>query len=354
MQVKIIPITKVKTHIAIWLLFIAYEICAGFFISKFVLANIWDDLASYALNAALFYFNAHVALPNTINETRKNFLGYFVIFIAQMAVFLCLKYAILYVFQFLSVPFYPPFTTNRDFILNAISRGVYFLGFSAAYWFALTTIRNQKQVSELEALSLKDDIERRKLERVILATENAYLKSQINPHFLFNTLSFLYNSVSKFSSDIAENFMTLADFMRYALADTGKDGNVPLELELDHIHNFVNLNQSRFSQRLRLNFEVVGDPSGYRIPPLILMTLVENVFKYGDLFNDSDPAMISVNIDPLKLKFTTKNAIKKQNKVVSSGIGLENLKKRLKNSHQYKLNINDTGKLYEVELTVWR
>jgi LytS/YehU family sensor histidine kinase len=160
-----------------------------------------------------------------------------------------------------------------------------------------------KRIDDLENTQLRNELQNQALEKALLATENAYLKSQINPHFLLNTLNFLYNSVSKLSEKIADSVMTLSDIMRYALTNADEDGKVKLESEIEHISNFIKLNQARFNQRLCIELLMEGDPEGLRIIPLVLITLAENVFKYGDLLSESYPAKINIIIHycPIKI-----------------------------------------------------
>jgi len=187
----------------------------------------------------------------------------------------------------------------------------------------------------------------------LLSTENAYLKSQINPHFLLNTLNFLYNSVSKLSGEIAESVLLLSDIMRYALTNADEDGKVWLELEIENIISFIKLNQARFNQRLNINMEVTGSTEGLRIIPLVLITFTENVFKYGDLLNGNYPVKISVNINNGTLTFITQNAKRKKvHQYGSHGIGIENVKSRLAMYYQYELIIEDSETEYKSTLKV--
>ncbi|HZY37064.1 MAG TPA: histidine kinase [Mucilaginibacter sp.] len=257
------------------------------------------------------------------------------------------KYIFLYGFIFFHIAINPPFTTHTAFITLSSIRTLYFIAFSTAYWLALNTLQNRKIVAELENAQLKDRIDKRKLEAAIISAENAFLKSQVNPHFLFNTLNFLYNSVSKFSVKIADSFMSLSEIMHYALSEVEADGKVPLEAEIENIKNFIKLNQDRFGHKLALNFYVYGDVENHRIIPLALMTLVENMFKYGDLFNAETPANIILTIHGDRVSFTTENKKRRASNAESHGIGIRNLENRLAAYHQYKLEIEDDEDVYK-------
>ena len=250
------------------------------------------------------------------------------------------------------VAVFPPYTSNKEFIASSIIRIVYFIGLSTGYWLVLTISQNRKKIADLETIQLKNELQKQELEKTLLLTENAYLKSQINPHFLLNTLNFLYNSVSKYSEKIADSVMTLSDIMRYALTNADEDGKVWLEAEMDQVSNFVNLNQARFNQRLNIEIITTGESEGLRIIPLVLITLVENVFKYGDLLNNNYPAKIITTIDGNTLTFITQNLKKKKVVERSYGIGIKNVKDRLAMYHQYELIIEDNETEYKSILKI--
>jgi LytS/YehU family sensor histidine kinase len=272
--------------------------------------------------------------------------------LAEIVIYVLCRYLIVLLFHFLHLPLFPPFKTFKLFVGTSVFRGIYFIGLSTGYWFSLSTLINRKKITDLENAQLMNQLQNEALEKALLTSENAYLRSQINPHFLLNTLNFLYNSVSKFSEQLADSVMTLADIMRYALTNAGEDGKVLLEAEIEQISNFIKLNQARFNQRLNIDLRVEGDAEGLRIIPLVLITLAENVFKYGDLLNEENPAAIAINIDGNNLTFTTKNLKKKKMNEQSHGIGINNVKSRLAMYHQYELAIEDNENDYKSTLKI--
>ncbi len=344
---KTLPVTKIRRHVSIWLAFIAYEQLSVLPRDNWRFGSLWDEVTHYILYIALFYFNAHLVLPGTINQSKKSYSIYFLLVIAQAFTCLVINYIIMYGFTYFHIALVPPFLNHRNFIIGSLVRTLYFMAFSVAYWLALTALQNRKRVAELENARLKDQIARQQLEAAIISTENAYLKSQINPHFLFNTLNFLYNSVSKFSSKIADSFMSLSEIMHYALSEVEADGKVPLELEIENIKNFIKLNQDRFGQKLAINFDVFGDTDGQRVMPLAIMTLVENMFKYGDLFNVEKPANITIIIDGNGISVTTANRKRRVSPKESHGVGIQNLENRLAAYKDYKLEIEDDEETYK-------
>ena len=341
-----LKLSNLKPHIISWAVFILYEVILTYYFGgRF--SSFWDYSGHYILYIALFYFNAHIVFSISLNDNRRNYFLLIVLIITEFVFYLLLKtglYALYKIFNVLIIP--NDYADHLRFLLNALWRGIYFVLLSTGYWFALTTIRNREKIADLEKLKLKIELDKKVL-------ENAYLKAQINPHFLLNTLNFLYNSVSKLSDDIAESVLLLSDIMRYALTNADEDGKVSLELEIENIISFIKLNQARFNQRLNIDIQVIGDMESLRIIPLILITFTENVFKYGDLLNDSFPVKISATIDNSTLTFITHNAKRKRVQHYGShGIGIENVRSRLSMYYQYELIIEDSETEYKSTLKV--
>lgn len=213
----------------------------------------------------------------------------------------------------------------------------------------LTNLRDdQKQRKVLEEQKMQLEIEKSQ------ANFN-FLKAQINPHFLHNTLNFLYAKSLPYSAELSEGILTLSDIMRYALSEgNAKDGKAPLRDEIEHVRNVIKINQLRFSNNLNVKFDVEGIVNGATIIPFILITLVENAFKHGDLKCTQSPITIKLKVDKNSLYFYCRNRKKSGPKELSTGIGLDNIKKRLDLAYDknYILDIKDEDNVYTTELTI--
>ena len=182
-----------------------------------------------------------------------------------------------------------------------------------------------------------------------------FLKAQINPHFLHNTLNFLYAKSLPYSAELSEGILTLSDIMRYAL-DQGyaKEGKAPLKDEVEHVQNVIKISQLRYSNELKVNFEVMGSLEGKTIIPFVLITIVENAFKHGDLKNPDYPITIRVQVEGNRLYFYCGNSKKRGPKQLGTGIGLANIKKRLELAYgdQFEFIVRDEPDFYSTELTI--
>ena len=195
-----------------------------------------------------------------------------------------------------------------------------------------------------------------KLQKEKLQLELNALKSQVNPHFLFNTLNNLYSLTLKNSEKSSEVVLKLSDIMRYVLYQSD-EFKVPIQKELDFIQNYVALQRIRYNENYKINFNIIGNVNGQMVAPLLLIDFIENAFKHGldrrfkDGFVD-----IEIKLDELELYFNIVNArghgddgALLQNKI---GIGLANIKRRLELMYpgNYFLDINDKNENFEVTL----
>ncbi|MCC1485066.1 sensor histidine kinase [Winogradskyella immobilis] len=201
-------------------------------------------------------------------------------------------------------------------------------------------------------ITQRENAEKEKLQKEM---ELNYLKEQVNPHFLFNSLNSIYSLSRQQSQETPDLVMQLSELMRYQLESSKKE-TVLLKEELEFIENYVLLEEKRLSKRCTVEFLIEGDFSGLRISPMLLIPFVENAIKHGaQSTNEQSRIDISATIKKAILNFDVVNS--KPSMVVDTirkGLGLENVKRRLKllypNSH--KLEINDTENVYYVNLSV--
>lgn len=186
-----------------------------------------------------------------------------------------------------------------------------------------------------------------------LKTEVSYLKAQINPHFLFNTLNSLY-ALTLEKSDAAPNaILKLSGMMRYVVTESSRE-RVALQNELDYIRNYISLQELRMDEATDFRLEITGDTAGKIISPLILIPFIENAFKYG--LNPEKKSVIYIGITTSANELTL---IVKNNKVNTSlppeevsGRGLENTQMRLDYLYpdKHSLTITEDKDTFEVKL----
>lgn len=193
------------------------------------------------------------------------------------------------------------------------------------YWSLRNNSKKSKQNIELKQSNVL-------LQSQILQSELNFLRAQINPHFLQNCLNFIYSDTRKQSPKAADAVLLLSTIMRYSVADnTTTNGMALLTDEITQVENIIKIHQLRFEQKLNIIFNKMGDMECKQIVPMILLTLVENLIKYGDLNDGEHPAIIecSINEREKSLCFSASNKKAYATEIISTGLGLKNIRERL-------------------------
>ncbi|SJZ47589.1 sensor histidine kinase [Sediminibacterium ginsengisoli] len=176
-----------------------------------------------------------------------------------------------------------------------------------------------------------------------LSAELSYLKAQINPHFLFNTLNSIYALAIDKSDQTANAVIKLSEMMRYVLNEADKD-KVPLDKELAYIRDYIELQETRFAGSVPISFVISGDTDNRVIAPLILIPFVENAFKHGVNAEENSDIKIDIAITDNSLQMVVINnkVTIARNREEHSGLGIENTKNRLEliypGSHVLKIS----------------
>lgn len=199
------------------------------------------------------------------------------------------------------------------------------------------------------------EAKKKEIENERLTSELRFLKAQINPHFLFNTLNNLYYLAFTNSPNTTEVIAKLSQMMRYMIYDSNH-AKVPLIKEIEYMKNYISLEKLRLNEPISINFEVYGNTNGVLIVPLIFISFLENAFKHG-VSNNFSGAWITADIvlEGTACIYTVANSKLPQNLVNSeeqSGIGLKNVKRRLELSYpdNFELEIEDKADEYRVRL----
>jgi hypothetical protein len=184
--------------------------------------------------------------------------------------------------------------------------------------------------------------------------ELSFLKAQINPHFLFNTLNNIYALSVTASEHTSESIMKLSNIMRYVTDEVTEDF-VLLQSEIDCINDYIDLQKLRLGKLTKLNFTLNGAIKNQKIAPLVLMTFIENVFKYGISKNKKGVIDIKLEVDDSKVFFYCRNTIfEKSASNKRKGIGIANTRQRLEHIYpgKHKLEINTNDNLFTVRLEI--
>lgn len=315
-----------------WGLFMLYEITvAGIIYGR--LSSFWDYALHYSINIALFYVHAHFVMPRGFRPDGHRFWLIPTLVLVEVIAYILFTYAM----ERLAIGvFQVRMTRSPDldsaYLLRSAWRAIYFLGFATAYYFLTKYLSERTRVEQIEKQQLLDIIDKQHLQTALIRSQNAFLKAQINPHFLFNTLNYVYNSVRKTSGRAAEAILSLSHMMRYALQSEDEHQQAELLEEIQQVEHLLHIHRIRQESRLRVALHYGPNLAGIRFIPLVLITLVENMFKHGDLNGAGEPAAITVTYQADELKITTVNRCLDV-RAGGHGIGLDNIRKRLQHAY---------------------
>jgi LytS/YehU family sensor histidine kinase len=185
--------------------------------------------------------------------------------------------------------------------------------------------------------------------------ELSYLKAQINPHFLFNTLNSIYSLAIQKNDKTADAVVKLSDMMRYVLNDSNTNF-VPLEKEISYISNYIELQRMRLTSNVKLSYTCEGNVFDKKIAPLVLIPFIENAFKHGVNSEENSDIDIRITCSDTKLILMVKNNCVRANNndLNKSGLGIENTKQRLQLLYpqQHHLDISEVNNTFIVTLSL--
>jgi len=335
-------VSKVKQvflHTIVWMAFLLFFVFIGSRSS-----SISDPVVIFVyfgiVNIGLFYLNLLYILPRFL-DNRKYLVFAFSILSAILLSGL-LKYGLAKIFDQVVLVHGPAkqyYRSFQEYYWGSVLTSTFFVFISTAVKFATDWFLNEK---------IKKDLEKDKL-----TAELAFLKSQINPHFLFNSLNNIYSLAYQGSDKTPAAILKLSEIMRYMLQESN-EVKVELSQELRYLNNYIELQKLRFKNEAYVNLSIAGEGTHQYIAPLILIAFVENAFKHGLATEADNPIKIVVVITNGHLQFDIWNKKSTQNKDTTSGIGLNNVKRRLDLLYpgKYKLNIENTKNFYSSELSL--
>jgi two-component system, LytTR family, sensor kinase len=305
------------------------------------LFTLTNELVNIFFYALIVYFNLFYLIPKYL--TQKRFLAYSLYFVLAVVLITPIKILVFYL-KFSHVP-----TLQKELLNHQLA---YFLiNFLVA---ATSTI--YKIVTDW-VTQLREKTE---LENETMQSELRFLKSQINPHFLFNTLNSLYALTLKKSDLAPEIVIKLSEMMRYMLYDCNEK-RVLLSKEVAYLQNYLDLEKLRQGNVVDIRLKVDGQISEQKIAPLLFIPFVENSFKHGVNNYISGGAFVEVRmkVDGLKVEFDIENSKAEKAPLSdpnrrSGGIGLVNVHRRLNliYPNRYELKIDNNPKSYAVHLDI--
>ncbi len=332
-------------HITGCMVFLSLPVLFSPDISKFwnliYVPHFLQDFTAYLLLLLFFYLNYYVLIPTLY--FKKNYVVFALLAIIYYLIVAMLPHIIISDEKFTHSP---DSFMNQDFghfhpppFHNPFKE--HFFEFLVVLTLSLMLkINNRLKLSEKQKVN----------------AELSYLKAQINPHFLFNTLNSIYSLAIEKADYTATAVLKLSGMMRYVISDVNHKF-VPLEKEINYLSDYIELQKIRLDNAVKVDYFVLGDTTNKEIAPLVLISFIENAFKYGVNAEENSDIKIQITITKGYLHLSIFN-----NKVhvhpvgtIKSGLGIENTKQRLNLLYpgNHKLTIKDTKNDFSVLLSLY-
>ena len=339
---------KIGLHVLVWVLIFANRIIPGYYgqiytgdIFKGLFSHYFIIVLAYFSTSILtFYFTAYLVAPAFFGTKWVKGIGYTLLFfIVSTAYRYCIEFYVLLP----SIGFHNYKGHDPEFfyyVKNNVSYVLYsnfiygFIFFLATEWY-----KNNRKQKELEK------------EKII--AELSFLKSQINPHFLFNTLNDIYTLTYQKSNVAPDALLKLSDLLRYMIKDSGDDQSL-LEKEVAYLNNVIELHSIGQKGAVYIDFSVDGTIGNQKIAPLILINFIENAFKHGVADDPAHPIKITLFSDLSAVTFSVVNKKNTSIKDHTGGIGLSNVRRRLELIYpgKHQLEITNQEDIFNIELKI--
>ncbi|WP_296703925.1 histidine kinase [Algoriphagus sp.] len=321
-------------HPIFWMLSI-YAIASYFSISSiFKFIDVFYALLFHVPLFFLVYVNLRFLIPKFLNHGK--YLQYFV----SIAALLLVSYGLHELTFNVLFPL-----MDSDYYMVSFTEWQILVSIFLIYLILTTLIKLSKSWYTLQ-----------QVEKEKLSLELNSLKTQINPHFLFNSLNSIYSQALAKSDQTPETVLDLSNLLRYMLYEVEEE-MVPLTKEVEMLENYVELQKIRMEENSTVDFTILGNLDGVKIAPLLLFPLVENAFKHG-MKDNAEQAFIDIRLKvDSGISFSIKNKlgqIDDMEKGKYGGIGLENVKRRLEliypNTHKFEILKTETE--FQVNLSL--
>ncbi|MCF6213498.1 MAG: histidine kinase [Flavobacteriaceae bacterium] len=327
-------------HFVFWISYFSFNVIRwGSYFNDYWY-SIKSNAVEFPLHIIIVYFNIYYLVPKFI--LKKQDLKYFIYLILSLAVLYVVRTELTY--YLVNENIWPEAVGHQEaFTFNhivAVTLGeVYVLALATVIKLTIDWVSEKRRNEELLKIQLK--------------TELNFLKSQIQPHFFFNTLNNLYALAIEKSDKVPDVILKLSEIMQYVLYDV-KDSKIDLLKEINYIYSYLELEKLRYGDNIDSKIDIKGNIDNLGVPPLLFMPFIENCFKHG-IDNNSISVKINFNRKKKFLLFNVENSFVGIAKTtIKHGIGLKNVKRRLQLLYQsnFRLRADLKDNKYIVNLII--
>ena len=328
-------------HLTYWLFIGGIMMLALYFNSQKITAEELRVAVGYfaIINISIFYINYTLLIPLLLKKYWLYILSLvgLILLMAGVKTILAVLYRDIVLQHINTKTGEVTITEVNSFLIRTVFTSGFFIISGCLIKFTLDWFSNIRIQRSLE--TEKKDMELQ------------FLKSQLNPHFLFNSLNNIYSLAYQKSDKTADAILKLSEILRYMIYESN-DSWVALSTEIEYVNSYIELQKLRFKDGAAIEMTVNGEIDDQQILPLVLISFVENAFKHGVANDPSDPIRINIIANKKILHFSITNKKNASNKDEMGGVGLNNVERRLQLLYpdRYKLNIVNSATHYTSEL----
>ena len=331
-----------KYHILFWFGYFTFNVVRwGSYFDDYWY-SIKSNLVEFPLHILIVYFNIYFLIPKFI--LKKKYKQYVLMLFISLGILYVVRTGLIYLLVTENI--WPEAEGNQqaftfNHIVAVVLGELYVVALATVIKLMVDWVYERKRYENLQELQLETELE--------------FLKTQIQPHFFFNTLNNLYALTLEKSKNAPEVVLKLSEMMEYILYEA-KEPKIRLFNEIRCVHNYIDLEKLRYGNSVEIKTDIIGDVESYSVPPLLFLPFIENCFKHGT--RDNNHMLVQIEFKKLtdkQLLFTVKNNYNQfSNKVKEHGIGNKNVERRLQLlfGSDYILNVNSDNQNFIVEMTI--
>ncbi|MEO6838299.1 MAG: histidine kinase [Ginsengibacter sp.] len=343
---------RLSLHLGFWICYLLIFTWIGFLwdraslpqfsIYKLVAIDLQTSVMYLIPQAIFAYYLVYFAIPGFV---RKKVKLIYTLAGLLTVLFICIVID-RSITNFIATPYFYNNAISNVPLLDArrVTSAILLFGLSSGLMLIIKTVRTQLEATEREKELVKQKLE----------TELMFLRNQINPHFLMNTLNNIYALSRKKSDDTPEVVMRLSELLRFVLYESNGQ-YITLSEEIGMLEDYIALETIRYNDRLSINFTKDIDSDCYKITPMLLLPFIENAFKHG-ISETRFESYISINLKVHDgyLKLMVENTSENEpSSIPVSNIGLNNVKRQLELTYSdYRLNINNINEVFKINLFI--
>lgn len=318
---------SLKYHFIFWISYFTFNFIRWGNYFQDYRYSLKSNLVEFPLHIIIVYFSIYYLIPNYI--LNKKYFKFLFLFISALALLYVIRTGLNYLLVSENiwpeaVGVHKAFSPNH--IVAVILGEIYVIALASAIKLTVDWVYEKRRNDYLKKVQLRSELD--------------FLKTQMQPHFFFNTLNNLYSLSIEKSDRAPEVILKLSEIMQYVLYDV-KDSKISLLKEINYIHNYLELEKLRYGDALKSNLTIVGNLDDAEVPPLLFLPFIENCFKHGTTDGDSIKVDIHIVKKENELIFKVENNFNSNQKNESKhGIGISNVKRRLQLLYNDNFNLN--------------